>query len=161
MKKLFTILLIMSLVGFEVPHNVTIPDNAVGVWECPSLGTVSPLYESKWDAQGIVDDDESAWFGSYGSARIICDHADSNVGGGVWNVNQMQVGGTAFLHTREGIFQYKCYMICEADSGYSIYSMYGKQLYAHSSTDIVCASCATPDGERVYLAFYEFIGEMP
>ena len=159
MKKLFTILLLFSLVGFEVPHNATIPDNAVGVWECPSIGTATPLYWTEGTGQSIVDAEDSAAFRWYSKGRAILDHQSSEVGRGKWDVNCIDVGSSAFLILPDRTEQYKCVMVCLADVSGNVW-LFNGQTVRLNDNQIVCACCADTE-EKNYLAIFEFVGVMP
>lgn len=154
------ILLLLSLVGFEMPRQTTIPDNSVGVWQVPSIETSTPLYAGKQSAQSIVDEENSAWIGDYGNGRIITDHAGSTVGG-VWDVNQIKVGDTAFLIDRDKTTQYECIAVWKAKYHPTYYSFQGLGLYPRSSLDIMCVSCADDTGEEVYIAYFKYAGTLP
>lgn len=161
MKRLFAMFILISLVGFEIPHTVDIPDGAYGAWQCPALGTSSLLYEgnsTEW--QSIVDEDNSALWMNYNGIHVIADHAGSEVGGGIWNVNDMSVGGLAFLIEKEATYEYRCYLIAEADHDGYCWKINNQPIRPYRATDIMCESCAAEDG-KVYVAFYSYVGELP
>ena len=159
MKRLFTILLLFSLVGFEVPHTAEIPDNAVGVWECPSIETTTPLYCSESTGQSIVDREDSAVFRWYGNGRAILDHQGSRCGKGEWDVNRIEVGSMAYLVTADKTEQYECVMVCKGETDDYSFIYDGKAIRAKSD-EIICACCAD-DGNGRYIAVFKFMGVMP
>ena len=159
MKKLFTILLLFSLVGFEVPHNVTIPDNAVGVWECPSINTTTPLYWAEGTGQSIVDRGNSAAYRWYSNGKAILDHQGSEAGGGHWDVNLIDVGSSAFLILPGKTEQYECVLVCRAEVSGSVW-IYNGHTVRLNAGEIVCACCADTEAKN-YLAIFEFVGVMP
>lgn len=161
MKRLFTALLLFSLIGFEIPHDTTIPDGAVGVWQCPAIGTSSPLYEgASADWQSIVDAEDSALLFTFNNMTIIADHANSKVDG-VWNCNEMEIGGLAFFITTDATYEYRCYLIAEVDADGYRWSINNQSIRPYHPHDIMCCSCANADGSREYVAFYEYMGGMP
>ena len=159
MRRIITLaLLLASLIGFEIPHETTIPDGAVGVWECPSIGTTTPLYWTEATGQDIVDREDSAAFRWYGKGRAVLDHADSRCGDGRWNINEIEVGSMAYLITEDATEQYRCTLVCLADvQGWSwVYD--GHPIRIHSD-EIICACCADDDTQN-YIAIFERVGEM-
>ena len=163
MRKLLTValcLLLMPLTGFEIPQETKIPEDAVGIWQVPELGTSSPLYAGEQIGQEIVDREDSALIRSFGRGRIICDHLDSRVGGGIWNVGEMKVGSTAFLILPDRTLSYRCTAVWIVKDGAYSYTWNGAAVWPAHSTDIMCASCAITEGEN-YLACFEYVGEMP
>lgn len=163
MKRLFaSALVLVSLIGFEIPHKAEIPAGAYGVWQCPALGTSTPLYEGDYaDWQAITDADNSALIATYSGIRMIGDHANSKVDGGVWNCNKMLVGGLAFLVTEDATYEYKCYLIAETDFNGYCWKINNQTVRPYHPHDIMCCSCANAEGSREYVAFYEFVGELP
>jgi len=162
-KGLFVILALALLTGtvfalnvYEIPQAVEIPEAAYGVFQVPCIGTSSPLYEG-W--QSVIDAEDSALILKYGRGWLIADHAYSEVGG-LWCVQNMQVGCGAFL-IREGKPElcYGCTAIylCRQDGNGFTYN--GRSINP-TKDGIICISCAEEDG-YVYLAAFEYIGEMP
>ena len=153
------LLLFSSLFGFEIPHNVTIPDGAYGIWQCPATNTDSPLYFSEGSGQSIIDAEDSACINYYGQGFAIHDHNDSKIGKGIWNVNRMVVGGSAFLITEEKTEHYICTAIYLAERQTFSY-VYDGHAIRPKQDQIVCVSCAQEEN-MVYLAVYDLQGVMP
>lgn len=157
MKKLIVVIaviVICTAVAFGYDSTVI-----MGYWEIPDLGTISPLYRQNLDtrdAQLIVDRPNSAYYGDYGLAHMICDHANSWVGGGYWNMSKIKLDSRAYLILPDRTEEYICYMVCRADYGELINTINGKGVYPFSETDIICACCATMDASEDYMAFYRF-----
>ena len=143
-----------------IPQPAEIPEDAVGVWQVPALGTSSPLYYGTGNGQDTVDRENAALIRSYGRGRVILDHADSRIQGGIWNVNGMTVGAPAFLIQRDRTRWYTCTAIWKAKQTAYAYWFNNAQIYPLHSADILCASC-TPEPGMVYLAYYSYEGEMP
>lgn len=165
-KRFLTIFLFVSLLAealaisaagasISVPSAVKIPDGAVAVWQIPSIKTSSPLYRGT--EQEIIDAENSAQYRRYNIGWLICDHAGSEVGAGVWHMENVKVGDSAFLITDVSITEYYCYLVEEVDFTPKCYLLDGVEQYPHRDTDIICASCSTrPKIE--YLAFFKLIG---
>lgn len=135
-------------------YDVEIPDGAYGLWECPELGTYTPLYFSDKKAQRIVDQRNSAVIRIYDDGLRISDHADSLLLGGRWNVNNMKVGGSAFLHKADGTQEYTCIAILLCDETHEkLYKFQGMDVHT-AANDLICVSCANDDGSQVYVAYY-------
>lgn len=155
----FITILLFSLVGFEMPQRTVIPDGAYGVFQCPAIEINVPLYMAQGNEQDVVDAEDSALIRKWGNGLAICDHADSVHGDAVWNVNEMRVGGSAFLITEDGVKCYMCTAIYMAENtGYSY--VYRGQIIAPNKNDLICLSCASEVGKE-YLAYYEYDGEIP
>ena len=153
------LLILMLLLGSAFPKDVEIPDGAWGVWEVSETGTVSPLYFAQGTGQSIVDRENAACVRNFGEGYAIFDHADSEVDGGTWNVNEMTVGGSAFLHRDDGIKEYRCTAIWFGyNDGFSLISdVDGKAIRPRAKGDIVCCSCATLNGAEVYVAYFKLL----
>ena len=120
------------------------------------------LRKAEGTGQVYVDKKNAAAMIRWGEGYLIADHADSKVDGGTWNVNQHIVGGMAFL-VRDGkpTKTYQCTAIYLCDDNGSTYLYNGKAIRA-AKGDIICGSCATDKPhDKVYLAYYDYIGEMP
>ena len=143
-----------------IPQPTEIPDGAVGVWQVPALGTSTPLYTSPGVGQDVVDQEDAGLIRSFGRGRLILDHADSRIPGGIWNVNGMTVGAPAFLIQKDRTLWYTCTAIWRAKQTAYAYWYNGAQICLQHSKDIMCASCTPTPGE-VYLAYYAYEGEMP
>lgn len=170
MKKIIVILLTVLLLTvtvyalpevYEIPMNVDYPVDCWGVWQVPCLGTRSPLYEAQPSGQqDVVDAENSALFQRYGKGYGIYDHAWSEVPGGFWCVEQMQVGCGGFL-CREGKPEvcYECTAIYLAEQKANNYRTRNGNVTL-AADEIMCVSCAEEDG-WVYVAVFKKIGEMP
>ena len=154
-RQLLIIALLFSLAGYEVPQPYVIPDGAYGVFQCTALETTItvPLYTAAGVGQEVVDAEDSALIRKYGQGKEICDHADSIIGDGVWNVNDMQVGSTAFLITPKSTIHYQCTAIYLCKQRKYDFTYNGKVIQP-TKNDLVCISCAEDDG-WVYLAYYK------
>lgn len=154
------VLLAVSLAAFAVPQAATIPDGAYGVWQVPSIGTSTPVYESETrTGQEVVDKENAALIRERGKGWLVADHADSEVDGGIWNVNEMRVGEPAFLITEDVTYCYECIAICIVrNNGYE-HSFMGIAIRPDKD-DVICVSCALEAGYE-YLAYYDYKGEIP
>lgn len=154
------ILLAVSLAAFAVPQAATIPDGAYGVWQVPSIGTSTPVYESDTrTGQEVVDKENAALIRERGKGWLVADHADSEVDGGIWNVNEMRVGEPAFLITEDVTYCYECIAICIVrNNGYE-YSFMDIAIRPDKD-DVICLSCALEAGYE-YLAYYDYKGKIP
>ena len=165
MKHFFTALFAAQIFLFStleaaMPIPTEVPEGAYGVWEVAETGTRTPLYSAEGNGQVYVDRENAAAYIKWGEGRLIADHADSKVDGGVWNVNQHIVGGMAFL-VRDGkpTKTYQCTAIWLCDDNGSTYLYNGKSIRA-AKGDIICGSCASEKPhDKVYLAYYDFRGE--
>lgn len=160
MKRLILcIFLLYSLVGFEMPQRTVIPDGAYGVFQCPAIEIDAPLYTAQGNDQDVVDAEDSALIRKWGDGLLVCDHADSAHGDAHWNVNDMTVGGAAFLITRDGVRCYQCtaiFLVKNTGHGY----VYDGREITPKRNDLICLSCAVADGEE-YLAYYKDTGDIP
>ena len=151
-----------SMLDATIPWDVEIPEGAYAVWECPALGTATPIYKVEGTGQSVIDKENSAAIRAWGEGRLIGDHAGSVVDGGEWWVNEMVVGGHCYLVREDKPTKdYICTAIwlCD-DTGYT-YLYNGKSIRA-AKDDIICACCASEKAhDKVYLAYYDYIGEMP
>ena len=147
------------MVGAEIPHDVDIPEGAYGIFQCPALGTDSPLYKTEAGSQRVVDDENSANIIHFGQGYAILDHVGSEVDGGIWNVNEMTVGGSAFLIKADKIMRYECTTImkCYSDGFKFISDFDSRNVKPREKNDLICVSCAVPDGSEVYVAYYKFV----
>ena len=155
------LILFMSLSLFAVPQPTTIPEDAYGVWQVPSIGTSTPVYLSDtYTGQEVVDEDNAALIRERGKGWEIGDHADSEVDGGVWNVNEMKVGEPAFLITEDGTYCYTCIGICIVWNNGFDYLLGNVRIKPMQDKDIIALSC-TPIDEFEYLAYYQYTGVIP
>lgn len=149
-----------SMLEATLPWDAEIPEGAYGVWECPALGTSTPIYQAEGTGQKWADMENAAFIRRWGEGRLIGDHAGSEVDGGTWWVNEMIVGGHCYL-VRDGkpTKDYICTAIwlCD-DTGYT-YLYNGKSMRA-AKNDIMCACCASEKPhDKVYVAYYKYVGE--
>lgn len=160
MKHFITALLLLTMfIGAELPHEVEIPEKAYGIWQCCSLGTDTPLYWSEGTGKKYVDMENAACFRYLYDGYLIADHADSEVTGGTWNVNNMRVGEDAFLITADSVKRYECVAIYMVERQTYDYLFNGKPIRPKKN-DIVCASCSFIDGVE-FVAYYKFVGVEP
>ena len=143
-------------------YGVKIPEDAYGVFKVAETGTSSPLYFTHGVGQSIVDRENAACIRIWADdGYAIFDHQDSVVDGGIWRVNEMVVGGSAFLY-REGkpTKEYLCTAIYLASSKdrYNLIADIDKRVIKTKSEGIICVSCAWKDG-LYYVAYYKLVGE--
>ena len=166
MKHFITALLaltLMSLVGAEIPQDVKVPSGAYGVFQCPALGTSTPCYYSDFYGVEILNRENCALLRRLGEGYAVLDHADSEVDGGIWNVNEMQVGGAAFMIKADKTKRYECTAIflCYFDGFKYISDFDSRNVKPREKGDLICVSCAVPDGSMAYVAYYKFVGVEP
>lgn len=157
---LFAVCLLLSFpVTAASVTSVKIPKGAVGVWTVNSIHTESPLYKSKAnnskENQKVVDKDNAALWWPYSKGHAIVDHLDSEVGDGLWRVNEMHVGDIATLTTSKGKTWYECRAIWMATQTKYVYQYDGNTI-AVKKGDIICVSCADEDGFD-YVAYFRYI----
>ena len=163
MKKLLSIILWLAILAsttafadaVAVPSPVQIPNGAYGVWQVTSISTSTPLYRST--EKEVIDAENSAIYRRYGVGWLICDHAGSEVGSGIWHCEDISVGDSAFLVTGTETTEYYCYLVEEVDFTPQCYLLDGTAQYPHRSSDIICASCSTKPKVE-YLAFFKYVG---
>ena len=166
MKHFFTAIFAAQIFLFSaleaaLPIPVEVPKGAYGVWEVAETGTRTPIYSAEGTGQKWADMENAAFIRAWGDGRLIGDHADSVVDGGVWNVNEHIVGGMAFL-VRDGkpTKRYQCTAIYLCDDTGSTYLYNGKSIRA-AKGDIICGSCASDKPhDKVYIAYYKYSGEL-
>lgn len=151
-------LLLSSLVGFEIPRPVVIPDGSFGVLQVPAMEIDLPLYTSGGNDQAVVDREDCALIRRWGDGRLIADHSGSRHGDAVWNVNGMQVGGTVFLITRDEAAAFHCTAILQGENTGTAYAYDGREIWPKRG-DILCVSCGR-DG-TTYIAILEYEGVIP
>lgn len=157
MKKLLVVL--MTIAMFAVPRPVTIPDGAYGVFQCASIGTSTPVFFSDTrTGQEVVDAKNAALIRAYGDGYLVADHYGSEVDGGEWNVNEMRVGEPGFLIRTDGTLCYECVAVCLCECDGSDYLFRGERVRPDED-DVICVGCAW--GDYVFLAYYDYSGEIP
>ena len=149
-------LLLSSLIGFEVPHPVTIPDGAYGVFQIEDLDV--PLYTSIGDDQATVDLEDCALIRRWGNGTLIADHAGSTHGEQEWRVNEWTVGTTAFIVTPTETKAYHLVAILWGQYGATTYQFDGSPIYPHRN-DLMCVSCGRDN--TVFIAILEYGGIIP
>lgn len=160
MKKLALVAIVLLAVT-EIPHQTPIPEDAFGIWQVPCIEVSLPIYEEVGhNGQSIIDAEDSGCIWHYGKSYIIGDHAGSEIGLGVWYVEQMQVGCGAFL-LREGkpSICYECTAIFLTKQVGAYYQWRGATLWPKAD-EIFCVSCGDAEDE-VFLAVFHKLGEMP
>lgn len=144
-----------------MPHagSVKIPKGAYGVWTVSSTKTVSPLYKSKANTsaqnQKVVDKENGALWWAYSKGHAIVDHLDSEVGDGLWRVNEMHLDDLGVLTTKDGKTYYTCTAMYKATQTKFVYQ-YNKVTIQVAKGDIICVSCADDDGYD-YVAYFKRI----
>ena len=146
------------MVGTAIPQDAEIQDGAYGVWECETLGTKTPVYSAEGSGQRFVDDENSAALVKFGEGYLLADHADSEVEGGIWNCNEIDVGSMGFMVRGDEIEMYQCTAVYLTEFVNNGYLYNGKSIRPEKSGDIIAGSCATPMGDMVYLAYFRFLG---
>ena len=140
------------------PHagKAKLPKGAYGLWEVDVLGTVSPLYKGNISTkadQAIVDRENSACWRTYGKGHAIYDHQLSEVGGGSWCVNLMEVGTYATLTTAKSKTYYQCTAIWLCSQTKYVMKYEGETVACRKG-DVICVSCADED-KQVYVAYFK------
>lgn len=148
--------LFSSLIGFEIPHAVTIPDGAYGVFQFQSLN--APLYTTIGTDQATVDLDDCALIRKWGDGILIADHAGSEHGDEEWRVEDFQVGVTGFVITSTETRAYRCTAIYLGEYEPYGYTYDGTVIKPHTS-DLICVSCGRK--EEVYIAYLDYVGVLP
>ena len=146
---------------YEIPQTVDYPVDCWGVWQVPCIGTRSPLYTSDGLGQDVIDAENSALYQRMGKGYAIYDHAGSELNGGhIWAVEDMQVGCGGFL-CREGKGEicYECTAIYLTEQRGNDYYWHNRAIRPEQDC-LICVSCADEDG-WVYVAYFEYVGEMP
>lgn len=133
-----------------------IPKGAYGVWQVASIKTTSPLYKSEYNDskhnQKVVDKENGALWWAYSKGHAIVDHAYSEVGDGVWCVNEMHVGDIGTLTTSKTTTYYECTAIWKATQTRYVYKYDGTTISVKKG-DIICVCCADEDGYN-YVAYF-------
>lgn len=140
--------------------NIKFPNGSVGLWECPSIGTKSWLYQSSSNTltqnQKVVDRENCALWWPYGKGHGVIDHADSVVPGGRWRVQDISVDDNAVLTLPDGTKKYyTCMGMLRCKRGKRGYTWNGGNFAPLETDDVVCVSCATNDGSEVYSAYFK------
>lgn len=155
--RLFVLALLMSsLIGFEVPRPVTIPDGAYGVLQVGELS--APLYTKLGTDQATVDREDCALIRKWGNGTLIADHAGSTHGNAEWRVNEWQLGMTAFVVTPTETKAYTVIALLYGQYGGTTYLFDNIPVYPHRN-DLMCISCGRD--QTVYIAILEYKGELP
>lgn len=145
---------------YAVPQTVTIPEGAYGVLQIPDIGTNSPLYEGR-DFQDIIDDEDSALIRKYKRGWYIGDHAGSEVGGGYWYVEDINVGSAAFIiRGDEPTKAYLCTSVYFCHQNGWNYAYHGQNINP-TANGFICVSCSDYADDWVYVAVFEFVEDMP
>lgn len=140
--------------------NTVFPKGCVGVWECPSIGTRTPLYKSASNTlaqnQKVVDRENAALWWPYGKGHAVVDHAESELPGGLWRVQDFSMDDNAVLTLADGTKKYyTCVGILRCKRGKKAYTWNGAAFAPIAKEDVVCISCATNDGSEVYAAYFK------
>ena len=149
-------LLLSSLVGFEVPQPVVIPDGAWGVLQVPAMEISMPLYTGP--DQLIIDAENSALVRRWGDGILIADHAGSKHHGAEWRVNDMQVGGACFVISHDETRAYRCTAILLGENTGTAYEYRGRTV-TPDKYDVICISCGR--GKETFIAYLDFDGIIP
>ena len=144
----------------SVVTDLKLPSGCVGVWESPSIGTKSYLYKSASNTftqnQKVVDRENAALWWPYGKGHAVIDHADSEVPGGLWRVQDMSVDDTAMLTLPNGNKKYyTCMGVLRCKRRKNDYAWNNAAFAPLTREDVVCISCAAEDGSEVYVAYYK------
>ena len=136
------------------------PKGAYGLWECPTIGTKSWLFQSPVNTlaqnQKVVDRENCALWWPYGKGHGVIDHADSEVPGGLWRVQDFSVDDNAALTLTDGTKKYyTCMGILRCKRGKKAYTWNEAAFAPLTKEDVVCVSCATNDGSEVYCAYFK------
>ena len=149
-----------TLEKFAFPPRVTVPENAYGVLTIPDLKITLPLYQDQGKGQLNIDRESAGNLNTYGRNWLIEDHAGSKDGEGVWDMCNVKIGMTAFLHTLTKIYKYRCYQMTEVENRKYYFAHNGKMVQALSSKDILTTSCTDRDGVQILVA-WSYVYEMP
>lgn len=140
--------------------NIKFPKGSCGLWESPTIGTKSWLFRSPANTlaqnQKVVDRENCALWWPYGKGYAVIDHSDSEVGGGLWRVQDISVDDNAVLTLPNGTKKYyTCVgmLRCRREKGG--YTWNGKIFAPLEKEDVACISCATRDGNEVYVAYFK------
>ena len=151
--RLFVIaFLLSSLIGFEVPKPVTIPDGAYGVFQCY---LDMPLYT---DGQNAVDREDSALIRKWHDGLLIADHAGSVHGEDRWYVTDLALGEAVFLITPTVTRAYSVTAVYMGEYSKTDYLYHGEPVRPDTN-DIICISCGRKD--TVFIAYLDYKGELP
>lgn len=154
----------MSVPQFAIPRKCEVPVGAYAVWQIPDLNVTIPVYQGSggMDSQRQIDAENSASIYRFGIGRIIGDHAESKAGKGIWNVGEIRPDMLGFLCMPNGeVIKYECNQVCHVMVHPNCYTLDGMSVYPRSSSDIMCISCANPQGTENYLAVFKYKGKMP
>lgn len=154
----------MSVSQFAIPRKCEVPVGAYAVWQIPDLNVTIPVYQGRggMDSQRQIDKENSASIYRFGVGRIIADHAESKAGKGIWDISQVRPDTVGFMVMPNGdTIQYVCNQVCRVMVHPTCYTLDGMSVYPRSSTDIMCISCANPQGTENYLAVFKYKGKMP
>lgn len=152
------LILCSSVLAFAIESEVEF----VGIWKVEALGTETPVYDITKhvrvkDSQEIVDMKNTAYIKDYnlGVCRIICDHLNSQVTGGLWDVSKITVDSKAWLITKDGYEEYVCYMVCKAKNYPTYYKVNGIILNPSEETEIWCSCCSKDGNSWHYVAMFK------
>lgn len=142
-------------------ESVKLPSGCVGLWESPTIGTKSYLYKSSANTlaqnQKVVDRENAALWWPYGKGHAVCDHADSELPGGLWRVQDFSVDDNAVLTLPNGTKKYyTCLGVLRCKRRPKDYAWNNAPFAPLKRDDVVCISCATNDGSEVYAAYFQF-----
>ena len=137
------------------------PKGAYGLWESPTIGTKSWLFQSPVNTlaqnQKVVDRENAALWWPYGKGHAVCDHADSELPGGLWRVQDFSVDDNAVLTLPNGTKKYyTCLGVLRCKRRPKDYAWNNAPFAPLKRDDVVCISCATNDGSEVYAAYFQF-----
>lgn len=141
--------------------DILFPKGAYGLWESPTIGTKSWLFQSPVNTlaqnQKVVDRENCALWWPYGKGHGVIDHADSEVIGGLWRVQDISVDDNATLKLPNGTTKYyTCLGVLRCKREKNGYNWNGKPFAPLRKEDVACISCATADGNEVYVAYFKY-----
>ena len=143
-----------------VGATINLPKGCVGVWDAHTIGTKSYLYESPKNTtaqnQKVVDRENCALWWPYGKGHAVCDHAESELPGGLWRVQDISVDDNATLTLPNGTRKYyTCMGVLRCRRRPRDYAWNNAPFAPNAKEDVVCISCANDSGTEVYVAYFK------
>ena len=137
-----------------------LPSGCVGIWDAPTIGTRSYLYKSSSNTlaqnQKVVDRENAALWWPYGKGHAVVDHAESELPGGIWRVQDITIEDNATLTLPNGTRKYyTCVGLLRCRRRPKDYAWNNAPFAPLAKEDVVCISCANASGSEVYVAYFK------
>lgn len=152
MKKIFICILVLSLF---LPKLSGYAETYRGSIYIPCLKIEMPIFStSENNGQGIIDNEKSALYTTWGRAYQIMDHAFSeDEKGNEWNIQKIFPGAYAYFNLDGEKYYLECYMTAKTNYIKGNEYLNNTLLTPHSSLDLMLVCCAENTSKHFIAVF--------